>query len=29
MGIAKEDMITANLAYERANQEGVGTYIIL
>ena len=29
MGIAMEDMVAANLAYERANQEGVGTYIIL
>jgi ornithine cyclodeaminase/alanine dehydrogenase-like protein (mu-crystallin family) len=29
MGIAMEDMIAANLAYERANQEGVGTYIVL
>jgi len=29
MGIAMEDMIAANLAYERANQENVGTYIVL
>jgi ornithine cyclodeaminase/thiomorpholine-carboxylate dehydrogenase len=29
MGIAMEDMVAANLAYERANQEGVGTYIVL
>ena len=29
MGIAMEDMVAANLAYERANQEGVGAYIVL
>jgi ornithine cyclodeaminase/alanine dehydrogenase-like protein (mu-crystallin family) len=29
MGIAMEDMIAANLAYQRAIQEGVGTYIVL
>jgi ornithine cyclodeaminase/alanine dehydrogenase-like protein (mu-crystallin family) len=29
MGIAMEDMVAANLAYERASQEGVGTYIVL
>ncbi len=29
MGIAMEDMVAANLAYERANQEDVGTYIVL
>jgi len=25
----KEDMVAANLAYESANQEGVGAYIVL
>jgi ornithine cyclodeaminase/thiomorpholine-carboxylate dehydrogenase len=29
MGIAMEDMVAANLTYQRANQEGVGTYIVL
>jgi ornithine cyclodeaminase/thiomorpholine-carboxylate dehydrogenase len=29
MGIAMEDMVAANLAYERAHQEGVGTFIVL
>ena len=29
MGIAMEDMVAANLAYERAKQEGVGAYIVL
>ncbi len=29
MGIAMEDMVAPNLAFERANQEGVGSYIVL
>ena len=29
MGVAMEDMVAANLAYQRANQEGVGIYIVL
>ena len=29
MGIAMEDMVAANLAFERANQGGVGAYIVL